>query len=274
MATGHGGNLRELAARAGERAAQLLDFSASVNPLGPPECLRDVLEPHFERLVHYPDPRLRGTGGGHCRPHDTSPREQIVVGNGSSEILFALARACDATEQSFPCRPILIMRQPSSGPAGSVIAASADGTNDFVLDWNALGGRIATGGNWSCLGQPNNPTGWCFARESSCCRARGSPATHVRRGRGVCRFRRRLRVAAEDAPANVIVVRSFTKFYAIARSAAGVCRGRAERGRADSPATDALVGRHAGPSGGRGRVGRQRLRPADGRLRWPPSGGN
>ena len=67
MAPGHGGNLRELAARAGRPADELLDFSASINPLGPPECLREVLGRGIEQLVHYPDPDCAGTGRGHRR---------------------------------------------------------------------------------------------------------------------------------------------------------------------------------------------------------------
>ena len=40
---GHGGNLRQLAAEAGLPETQLLDFSANLNPLGPPEWLRPVI---------------------------------------------------------------------------------------------------------------------------------------------------------------------------------------------------------------------------------------
>ncbi len=45
----HGGNLRALALRAGCRPEEILDFSASVNPLGPPESLRAVDQPEYRR---------------------------------------------------------------------------------------------------------------------------------------------------------------------------------------------------------------------------------
>ena len=54
MATGHGGNLRELARRAGLSRDDILDFSASINPLGPPEGLRAAIARGIDRLVHYP----------------------------------------------------------------------------------------------------------------------------------------------------------------------------------------------------------------------------
>ena len=56
MTERHGGNLRTLAARAGRPAGEILDFSANINPLGPPEGLRTAISAHLSDLVHYPDP--------------------------------------------------------------------------------------------------------------------------------------------------------------------------------------------------------------------------
>ena len=39
----HGGNLRALAAQAGCGPENILDFSANINPLGPPPWLRSVV---------------------------------------------------------------------------------------------------------------------------------------------------------------------------------------------------------------------------------------
>ncbi|MGD7653978.1 MAG: hypothetical protein ACQCXQ_12235, partial [Verrucomicrobiales bacterium] len=52
----HGGNIRLLAARAGCPAGEVLDFSANLNPLGPPEWLRPLIASQISSLVHYPDP--------------------------------------------------------------------------------------------------------------------------------------------------------------------------------------------------------------------------
>ena len=53
---GHGGNLSELARLAGKSPEDILDFSANINPLGPPEWLRPMISRHVSRLTHYPDP--------------------------------------------------------------------------------------------------------------------------------------------------------------------------------------------------------------------------
>ncbi|MDT8335035.1 MAG: hypothetical protein RQ753_05015, partial [Desulfurivibrionaceae bacterium] len=57
---GHGGNLSELATRIGVDPARILDFSASINPLGPPEYLRMVVSRTLEKLAHYPEPHSEG----------------------------------------------------------------------------------------------------------------------------------------------------------------------------------------------------------------------
>ena len=58
MAARHGGNLRDLARQSGLDQDQILDFSASINPLGPPESLRPVLARSIDRLAHYPRSQL------------------------------------------------------------------------------------------------------------------------------------------------------------------------------------------------------------------------
>ena len=56
MNLGHGGNLDTLAKQAGCSPAELLDFSANMNPLGPPAILRPTIARALEQAVHYPDP--------------------------------------------------------------------------------------------------------------------------------------------------------------------------------------------------------------------------
>ena len=51
----HGGNLRELRATLHD-GQDLLDFSASINPLGPPAWLRPVLSAAVSDVRHYPEP--------------------------------------------------------------------------------------------------------------------------------------------------------------------------------------------------------------------------
>ena len=50
----HGGNIRHF--QEVSQKEKIIDFSANINPLGPPEWVRPLLSRNFHTLVHYPDP--------------------------------------------------------------------------------------------------------------------------------------------------------------------------------------------------------------------------
>ena len=55
----HGGNLRELAGKIGLSESDICDFSANINPLGPPDWLRSVISRAVDSVVNYPDPNCK-----------------------------------------------------------------------------------------------------------------------------------------------------------------------------------------------------------------------
>lgn len=87
----HGGNVYETARHLGCAPEDLLDFSASINPLGPPPGLLDALAAAYGRLQHYPDIHNRLLVDALARRHGVAP-QQVVVGNGSTELIYALPR--------------------------------------------------------------------------------------------------------------------------------------------------------------------------------------
>jgi len=56
MTSGHGGNIWDMAKKTGRMVGGILDFSANINPLGPPAYLRSLISSSLESLIHYPDP--------------------------------------------------------------------------------------------------------------------------------------------------------------------------------------------------------------------------
>lgn len=82
----HGGNLTWAAKLAGCPASLILDFSASINPLGPPASAIAAIERGLKLLSAYPDPdycQLRST----LAQWHQIPPEWILPGNGSAELL-------------------------------------------------------------------------------------------------------------------------------------------------------------------------------------------
>ncbi|ABK17424.1 threonine-phosphate decarboxylase CobD [Syntrophobacter fumaroxidans] len=91
MTLAHGGNVYEISARLGCSPDAILDYSASINPLGPPAGLLDEFTSHYHRLQHYPDIGNRALIEAIAGYHSVSP-SRVVVGNGSTELIYWLPR--------------------------------------------------------------------------------------------------------------------------------------------------------------------------------------
>ena len=92
----HGGIKPEQLRALGLKPEEVLDFSASVSPLGPPAGLAEALR--GVDLTAYPDPaclELREALAGHLSGSQAGriTPEQILPGNGSTELIHLLARA-------------------------------------------------------------------------------------------------------------------------------------------------------------------------------------
>lgn len=92
MSIVHGGNVYEIASRLGCPPEALLDYSASINPLGPPPGLQEHLNDIFSRLQHYPDIGNGALTEALARYHGLR-QGQVVAGNGSTELIYWLPRA-------------------------------------------------------------------------------------------------------------------------------------------------------------------------------------
>ncbi len=82
----HGGNLAWAAAKAGCPPNAILDFSASISPLGPPKSAIAAIHAHLGNLSYYPDPDYRELRSALGQVHQLPP-EWILPGNGSAELL-------------------------------------------------------------------------------------------------------------------------------------------------------------------------------------------
>ena len=82
----HGGNLVWAATIADCVPCALLDFSASINPLGMPDSARTALLGALETLTAYPDPNYTDLKNAIAAHHNLDS-EWILPGNGAAELL-------------------------------------------------------------------------------------------------------------------------------------------------------------------------------------------
>jgi threonine-phosphate decarboxylase len=88
----HGGDVERWALRVGIEAAELVDFSASINPLGPPAQARRAFIKSFADVSRYPAPYGDKLKEALATRHGMSPRE-ILIGNGSTQLIYLLCAA-------------------------------------------------------------------------------------------------------------------------------------------------------------------------------------
>jgi L-threonine-O-3-phosphate decarboxylase len=82
----HGGNLAWAAAIANCPATAILDFSASINPLGPPQSALAAIEQGLNLLSSYPNPEYSPLRACLAAHHQITP-DWVLPGNGAAELL-------------------------------------------------------------------------------------------------------------------------------------------------------------------------------------------
>ncbi|HKY73100.1 MAG TPA: threonine-phosphate decarboxylase CobD [Nitrospira sp.] len=88
----HGGNVYAAARELRRPIGSILDFSASINPLGPSRHAVRVLAADSALIHHYPDPDCVGLKRAIQRRWRIPP-DCVVVGNGSTELIDIIPRA-------------------------------------------------------------------------------------------------------------------------------------------------------------------------------------
>ncbi|MDF2524888.1 MAG: threonine-phosphate decarboxylase [Clostridiales bacterium] len=153
----HGGNIYKASQLYGIKQEDFLDFSANINPLGVPQELREIIIANIDNLVNYPDPECKEVKTQVSRYLDIS-EENIVIGNGASEVIFLLFEVL---------RPRTVMI-PSPSFSEYAMAAERSETvikyfelyeqENFKLNIDELIKELDTGIDAVILCNPNNPT--------------------------------------------------------------------------------------------------------------------
>ncbi len=153
----HGGNLRALARSAGIPEGRILDFSASINPLGLSPRVEAAIKSAIPRLIHYPDPEAVLLQSALARYHRLSS-DCVLVGNGSTELIYLLARAL-APRRALILHPAFSEYEAALELAGCrverLILAEAE---DFLPGLSAFISKLAER-ELVILANPGNPTG-------------------------------------------------------------------------------------------------------------------
>ena len=157
MIHGHGGNVTALAGRLGCPAADIVDMSSNVNPLGSPARLMDHLVGALERIRQLPEADAGSTVSRMARYLGCTPAS-VVAGNGTTDLIYRLPRALT------PRRVLIVgptyadyadaCRQ--NGISPRFLMAGPE--TDFHVDIDRLD-RAVGQADLVVICNPNNPTG-------------------------------------------------------------------------------------------------------------------
>ncbi len=158
----HGGDVEAVSREYGIPVAELVDFSASINPFGPPPSVMDRLQRESadaSLLARYPEPNYSELRAS-LAPWLNVPPDCLVIANGSAALFGAIVRAVDAHSCVIPV-PAFGAQQRALDAAGCTIErfvlSAADG---FRLDAGALSEAIQALKPAMCLlTNPHNPSG-------------------------------------------------------------------------------------------------------------------
>lgn len=209
----HGGHIFDQARKTGIAPKELLDFSANINPLGYPEWLAAELSNNLELLVHYPDQgyrKLLATASSHYQ----AKAEEIIFANGSTEILYFLPRCTNISQALIPVPSYVDYLKVCLQHGFKVQTLPLKAEDNFLLQLERLEKQLIT----PCLvflGQPNNPTGQTFDSQGLRQIALNHPECLFIVDEAFADFIPGQDRLYQDRPANVLVLLSLTKFYAI-----------------------------------------------------------
>ncbi len=157
MLNGHGGNINKLCDKYGLNPDKIIDFSASINPLGCPEEVHKVILERFVDIRNYPDSEcvnLKKAIADKIPCNDSN----IIVGNGSNELFYLIPRAMKP-KQGVLLQPTFSEFKDALSSANVEVVELANNDGNFPLINTNLSNLMNIEDGMVFLCNPNNPTG-------------------------------------------------------------------------------------------------------------------
>jgi threonine-phosphate decarboxylase len=214
MLNGHGGNINNICNTYGLNPDEIMDFSASINPLGYPDSVRKVILGRFDDILSYPDSECGNLRKVIAERHSCK-ESNIIIGNGSNELFHLIPRALKH-KQGVVLQPTFSEFKNALFNANVEVIEIIN--NSESLKFNLNDSRLKgfkEGIVFLC--NPNNPTGQLVTKEEILGFVKDYPKRLMVVDEAFMDFveeEERFSVIKEAISLeNLIVVRSLTKFY-------------------------------------------------------------
>ena len=156
----HGDNVHEIARQSGLSPEKIIDFSASINPLGISKRAVKKLKASLPAVLHYPDPQYSALTRALAEFHELE-EGQILAGAGSTEFIYAIPRVLQV-QSALVVTPAFSEYEKSlesSNPACKVHYFETKEEDGFELCVESLLFALTQGYDALYLANPSNPAG-------------------------------------------------------------------------------------------------------------------
>ncbi len=197
----------------------IYDFSVNVNPLGVPERVRQSMEAALGDCECYPDPQAEKLRTA-LSQKDGVKEEQIVFGNGASELFFGIVHALKPKRVLIPIPSFSEYEKSALAVGAEVIYHRLSREKDFALEEDIFP-CLSEDIDLLYLANPNNPNGRLIDRGLlltilQICRERGIRLVLDECFLELTAVGKTGSMLSElERYPNLILVRAFTKTYAL-----------------------------------------------------------
>lgn len=132
-------------------------LASNENPFPPPEVLKETYEAAFEQLNRYPDGGCYYLKEALSEEYDW-PADGIVVGGGSDEVVDCLAKSTLSPGDEVVTGTPAFVRYPMVAQMMGATPVEVPLTDSLDFDLDRMNDRIGDNTAWVCLPNPNNPT--------------------------------------------------------------------------------------------------------------------
>ncbi|HHN8403070.1 threonine-phosphate decarboxylase CobD [Morganella morganii] len=154
----HGGNVVEVAELLGISPASIFDFSANINPLGPPERVKAIIRDNLSVIERYPDIEYRYLHAALAKGAGCE-LGQVIAGNGETELIYALVRHLNPHSALLLTPGFAEYRRALEQQGCDIIEHPLTEESDFQPDESLLADIEARRPDCVFIATPNNPTG-------------------------------------------------------------------------------------------------------------------
>ena len=213
----HGGNIFTVARALGVEPDQILDFSASINPLGMSPEVRKALTRSIDSLVHYPDTSHFELKQALAEFHALSP-DNFTIANGSTELIYNLPGMLSGNKALIVSPSFSEYERALDQHHWETQHFVLSPENNFAIDTDKLERALADGVDALFICNPGNPNGTLYPQRViekiySICFSAGTFLVLDEAFMDFCEEGSAKRMIVECD--NAVVLRSMTKFFGI-----------------------------------------------------------